>query len=83
MKETRKIDTQEPGLRKNSIWMLSGQGVAYVFQAAYFIFIGRTLGSQEYGAFVGVAAFIQVLTNFSSFGMEMVMVRDVSRDRST
>lgn len=73
---------QEAGLKKNSLWMISGQGVALVFQAAYFILIGRTLGSKEYGAFIGVVAFIQVLTNFSSLGMEMVMVRDVSRDKS-
>jgi O-antigen/teichoic acid export membrane protein len=72
----------DAGLRKNSIWMISGQGVALLFQAIYFILIGRTLGSREYGAFVGVAAMIQVLTNFSSLGMEMVMVRDVSRDRT-
>jgi O-antigen/teichoic acid export membrane protein len=32
--------------------------------------------------FVGVASLIQALTNFSSLGMEMVMVRDTSRDRS-
>lgn len=72
---------KEAGLKNNSIWMISGQGVALIFQAAYFILIGRTLGSKEYGAFVGVVAFIQVLTNFSSLGMEMVMVRDVSRDK--
>jgi O-antigen/teichoic acid export membrane protein len=62
--------------------MISGQGIGLLFQAIYFVLIGRTLGSQEYGAFVGVAAMIQVLTNFSSLGMEMVMVRDVSRDKS-
>lgn len=73
---------QEPGLLKNSLWMISGQGVAIGFQAVYFILIGRTLGSREYGVFVGVASLIQILANFSSAGMEMVMVRDVSRDRS-
>jgi O-antigen/teichoic acid export membrane protein len=62
--------------------MISGQGVSILFQATYFVLIGRTLGSNQYGMFVGVASLIQVLTNFSSLGMEMVMVRDTSRDRS-
>jgi O-antigen/teichoic acid export membrane protein len=62
------------------MWMISGQGVALLFQAFYFVLIGRLLCSREWGAFVGVVAMIQVLANFSSLGMEMVMVRDVSRD---
>jgi len=63
--------------------MLSGQVLAMVFQAAYFVFVGRALGSREYGEFVGVAALISVLAQFSSLGMELIIIRDVSRDQRT
>lgn len=75
-------DDTPSDLRRNSFWMISGQSIAMVFQAVYFILIGRALGSREYGAFVGVASFISVLSQFSSFGMELILIRDVSRDRS-
>jgi O-antigen/teichoic acid export membrane protein len=61
--------------------MISGQSVAMTAQAVYFILIGRALGSREYGAFVGVAALVACLSQFSSLGMEMILVRNVSRDR--
>lgn len=70
-------------LRRNTLWMISGNGVSLVFQAAYFVLIGRTLGSLEYGAFVGVVALINVLSQFSSLGMEMILVRDISRARES
>ena len=63
--------------------MISGHGVSLVFQAAYFILIGRTLGSREYGAFVGVVALVNVLSQFSSLGMEMILVRNISRKRES
>lgn len=68
-------------LRQSSLWMIGGQFAALATQAAYFILIGRALGSREYGAFVGVAALIGALSQFSSLGMEMILVRDISRDR--
>jgi O-antigen/teichoic acid export membrane protein len=63
--------------------MISGQGIAMAAQAVYFILIGRALGSHEYGAFVGVAALIGALTQFSSLGMEMILVRNVSRNHAS
>lgn len=68
-------------LRAHSLWMISGQCVAILFQTVYFIVMGRMLGSREYGAFVGVVSLIAVLSHFSGMGMEMVLLRDVSRDR--
>ena len=69
-------------LRHQVGWMLSGNGAATLFQALYFLLIGRMLGSGEYGAFAGVVALINVLSQFSSIGMEMVLLRTVSRDRA-
>ncbi|HVT99897.1 MAG TPA: oligosaccharide flippase family protein [Acidobacteriaceae bacterium] len=73
----------EESLRRSSLWMISGQGIAMAAQAVYFVLIGRALGSREYGAFVGVAALIAALSQFSSLGMEMILVRNVSRDRDS
>ncbi len=73
----------EDSLRRGSLWMISGQSVALAAQAVYFILIGRALGSREYGAFVGVVALVAALAQFSSLGMEMILVRNLSRDRGT
>lgn len=83
MKSLRGTMASSSSLRKHSLWMMYGHGVAIVFQAVYFILIGRTLGSREYGAFVGVVALIGVLSQFSSLGMDMILLRDLSRDRNT
>jgi len=74
---------ESDSLRRGALWMISGHGVSLVFQAAYFILIGRTLGSREYGAFVGVVAMVNVLSQFSSLGMEMILVRNISRKRES
>ena len=69
-------------LRRDSAWMMGGQFFAMAFQAVYFVLIGRALGSAQYGAFVGVASFLSALGQFSTMGMDLVLIRDVSRDRS-
>lgn len=74
---------ESDSLRRSALWMISGQGVSLLFQAGYFILIGRTLGSHEYGAFVGVVALVNVLSQFSSLGMEMILVRNISRARES
>ncbi len=60
--------------------MISGSGAAVLFQAIYFVLMGRMLGSREYGALVGVVALVNVLSQFSSLGMEMILLRNISRD---
>lgn len=70
-------------LRRGSLWMIAGQMAGLAFQAVYFVLVGRTLGSREYGAFVGVVALVAVLNQFSSCGMEMVLLRNLSRDRNS
>ena len=67
-------------LAANAGWMLAGQGVSVIAQAAYFIVIARVLGSAEYGVFVGAAAMVAVLGMFSSLGSGMLIVRYVSPD---
>lgn len=73
----------EDSLRKGSMWVIGGQFLSIALQAIYFVLMGRTLGSAEYGAFVGVVALVNVLSQFSSGGMEMILVRNLSRDRAS
>ncbi len=59
---------------------MGGQLGAALLQAAYFVLIGRALGSAQYGAFVGVVALVSVGSQFSGLGMEMLLLREVSRE---
>lgn len=67
-------------LRRNSMWVLSGQAAKLLLQGFYFVLIGRALGSRQYGAFIGVASLIAVLAQFATWGSGMLMLRSVSRD---
>ncbi len=68
---------------RNSLWMFMGFGLRLVVQAAYFVFIARALGVVQYGAFVGVTAFVQILAPFCGLGSGSILVKNVSRDRSS
>jgi glycosyltransferase involved in cell wall biosynthesis/O-antigen/teichoic acid export membrane protein len=67
-------------LRTQAAWLLSGNGAAMLFQAVAFLLAGRMLGAHAYGAFAGAVALINVLSQFSGLGMDMVLLRTVSRD---
>ena len=69
-------------LARNALWMLLAQGVRLVIQAAYFIIVARTLGVQQYGAFVGVAALTAILAPFVSVGRGDLLIKNASRDRA-
>jgi len=70
-------------LLTGSLWIISGQFLSMALQAIYFVLMGRALGSREYGAFVGVVSLVALLSQFSSLGMEMILLRNVSRDRES
>ena len=67
-------------LGRNAVWTLAGQGLSLVFQAAYFVLLARLLGSQQYGVFVGAAALVAIVSQYSSLGSGMVLLRYVSHD---
>jgi O-antigen/teichoic acid export membrane protein len=64
----------------NSLWMFSGQGLALVVQAGYFVVIARLLGTLQYGVLVGAAACVAVLSPYASLGSGFVFLRYVSPD---
>lgn len=67
-------------LARNTGWMLLGQGLRLVIQAMYFTLIARSLGPQNYGAFVGVVGLVAILFPFSSLGSGFLLIKNVARD---
>jgi O-antigen/teichoic acid export membrane protein len=65
---------------RNVLWMFSGQGLALVVQAGYFIVIARLLGNLQYGILVGAAACVAVVSPYASLGSGFVFLRYVSPD---
>lgn len=68
-------------LARNAGWMFFGNGLRIIVQAAYFILIARSLGTTEYGAFVGAVSLIALLAPFAGLGAGFLLVKNVARDR--
>jgi O-antigen/teichoic acid export membrane protein len=60
--------------------MTSGIGLRSVVQAGVFLIVARVLGVESYGAFASVMAISCTIGIFGGFGVQVLMVRDVSRD---
>ncbi|MBE9028461.1 oligosaccharide flippase family protein [filamentous cyanobacterium LEGE 11480] len=73
---------KRPELRQ-TLWMMSSHGLRLVLQGVYFITVTQALGPKEYGAFVGAAAFVDIVAPFSTLGAGNLLVKNVARDRST
>lgn len=70
------------GVGRNTGWVLASNLLRLAVQALYFLVIARSLGAAALGVFVGVSALATTLAPFASMGMGVLLVRDVSRDRS-
>jgi len=75
-REIRKLRTS--ALARNAGWMFAGQGTGVVLQAAYFVVLARLLGAAQYGAFVGAFAFTALVSQYSSLGSGLILLRYVS-----
>jgi O-antigen/teichoic acid export membrane protein len=67
-------------LAHNAGWLLVGQGLSILCQAAYFILLARLLGSTEYGIYVGAVAMVLIVSQYSPLGSYFVFLRYVSPD---
>lgn len=67
-------------LARNTGWMLVGLGLKLVIQALYFTVIARSLGAQNYGAFIGVVGLVGIMSPFGTLGSENLLVKNVARD---
>jgi O-antigen/teichoic acid export membrane protein len=69
-------------LARNTLWMVSGQGLRLIIQAVYFTVIARSLGANNYGAFLGVVALVGIVYPFGMLGSGNLLVKNVSRNKS-
>jgi O-antigen/teichoic acid export membrane protein len=69
-------------LARNTLWMVLGQGLRLLVQAAYFTIIARALGANHYGSFVGVAALVGIVYPFGTLGSGHLLVRSVARNKT-
>jgi O-antigen/teichoic acid export membrane protein len=69
-------------LARNAAWMMVGQGFKLVVQALYFVIIARSLGAQNYGAFVGVVGLVGILVPFATMGSGFLLIKNVARDKT-
>jgi O-antigen/teichoic acid export membrane protein len=67
-------------LARNTGWMVLGQGLTFGMQALSFILLARLLGAHQYGVYVGAAAAVSMLAQYSSLGSGLVLIRHVSHN---
>ncbi|MCU1315416.1 MAG: hypothetical protein JWN63_738 [Candidatus Acidoferrum typicum] len=73
----------ESPLARNTLWVFLGQGLRLFIQAGYFIVMARSLGPQQYGAFVAVTALVAVAAPFVGIGTDRLLIKNVAMDRSS
>lgn len=66
-------------LARNSAWMFAGQGLSFVIQALYFIFLARLLNPMQYGVLAGAVAVVTVVSQYSTMGSGLLLLRYVSQ----
>jgi O-antigen/teichoic acid export membrane protein len=70
-------------LARNAAWIFAGQGFSFVIQALYFIFLARLLNPTQYGILAGAVALVTVVSQYSTMGSGLVLLRYVSQDQRT
>ena len=83
MTTTPTSNDNKVSFRANATWMFMGLAARLVIQAVYFVIMARSLGAQQYGAFVAVTAAAAIASPFVGFGCGSLMIRNVARDRGT
>ncbi|MEM7591140.1 MAG: oligosaccharide flippase family protein [Cyanobacteria bacterium P01_A01_bin.83] len=68
-------------LFKDTSWMLIARLFNILVQAAYFVILARSLGTQHYGSFVAVSALASLVFPFVSLGSDDVLVKEVAVNR--
>jgi len=69
-------------LAQNTLWMVLGQGLRLGISVLYFTVIARSLGTQNYGAFVAVVSLVAIVFPFGALGSGILLIKNVSRDQS-
>jgi O-antigen/teichoic acid export membrane protein len=68
-------------LARNAAWIFAGQGFSFVIQALYFVFLARLLDATQYGVLAGAVALVTVVSQYSTMGSGLTLLRYVSQDQ--
>ena len=68
-------------LARNAAWIFAGQGLSFVIQGLYFVFLARLLNPTQYGVLAGAVALVTVVSQYSTMGSGLVLLRYVSQDQ--
>ena len=71
----------QKSLVKNSLWELLAKAINIGCQAAYFTIIVRVLGTENYGAFVGIASLAALIFPFADLGGGDILIQQVSKEK--
>jgi O-antigen/teichoic acid export membrane protein/glycosyltransferase involved in cell wall biosynthesis len=64
-------------LFKDASNLCLGQGIKLVLQAVYFLFIARSLGPSQYGAFIAVTAMTSIVSPYVGLGCSILFLKNV------
>lgn len=67
---------------RNTLWQIVGQAVHLILSLAVLAVIPRYLGVEEYGKYSLVFVIITLFANLTDFGINDIVVRELSKDRS-
>ena len=71
----------QKSLVKNSLWELLAKVVNIGCQAVYFALIVRILGTENYGAFVGIASLAALIFPFADLGSGDILIQQVAKEK--
>lgn len=69
-------------IARNTLWMLLAKLSSVFMQAASFILIARSLGTEDYGTFIGITALGAIVVPFASLGSGDLLIKYTSKDKS-
>lgn len=66
-------------ITKNTIWLFSSQVFAKAIGFFYVVYLARALGVEKFGQYEAVLAFIFIFFTLVDFGLNRLLIREVSR----
>lgn len=67
---------------RNSAWLYFSEFITKIIMFFFIIYLARTLGDEQFGVFTFAFSFVFLFTGLITFGMDSLLVRDCSLDKS-
>lgn len=83
LRRVRELRAGSGSLLRHFVLLFAGQSLRIGIQAVYFVALARALDPDGYGAFVGVVSLVAVLSPFSGWGSDHLLIQNVSRTPET